>query len=132
MNNHVLTEIKQTKKGRYALFFDDQFYFSVDEEVLVRHHLKVGTAFSDLDIENFKKESDYNKAKEKAFRLLSIRDHSEKELYDKLQDDITKLKKKYIVFMGETVPESASKWLDKFEEKTGWKRNTLMHKSTKN
>lgn len=87
MNNHVLTEIKQTKKGRYALFFDDQFYFSVDEEVLVRHHLKVGTAFSDLDIENFKKESDYNKAKEKAFRLLSIRDHSEKELYDKLIKD---------------------------------------------
>ncbi len=87
MNNHVLSEIKQTKKGRYALFFDDQFYFSVDEEVLVRHHLKVGTAFSDLDIENFKKESDYNKAKEKAFRLLSIRDHSEKELYDKLIKD---------------------------------------------
>lgn len=87
MNNHVLSEIKQTKKGRYALFFDDQFYFSVDEEVLVRHHLKVGTAFSDLDIENLKKESDYNKAKEKAFRLLSIRDHSEKELYDKLIKD---------------------------------------------
>ena len=87
MNNHVLSGIKQTKKGRYALFFDDKFYFSVDEEVLVKHHLNVGTAFSDLDIEILKKESDYNKAKEKAFRLLSIRDHSEKELYDKLLKD---------------------------------------------
>ena len=58
--------------------------------------------------------------------------HQAKQLYDKLQTDITKLKKKYIVFMGEAVPESASKWLDKFEEKTGWKRNSLMHKTTKN
>ena len=54
-----------------------------------------------------------------------------KQLYDKLQTDISNLKKKYIVFMGETVPESASKWLDKFEEKTGWKRKSLMHKTTK-
>jgi len=55
-----------------------------------------------------------------------------KTLYDKLQYDINKMNKKFIVFMGETVPESASKWLDKFEEKTGWKRKSLMHKSTKN
>ena len=87
MSNHILSEIKQTKKGRYALFFDDQFYFSVDEEVLVKHHLKADACFSDSEIEILKKESDYNKAKEKAFRILSIRDHSEKELYDKLLKD---------------------------------------------
>ena len=54
-----------------------------------------------------------------------------KTLYDTLQNDITKLKKKYIVFMGEAVPDAASKWLDKFEEKTGISRKSLMHKSTK-
>ena len=83
----VLTDIKQTKKGRYALFFDDRFFFSVDEEVLIKHHLQTDTVFDEADIEILKKESDYNKAREKAFRLLSIRPHSEKELYDKLIRD---------------------------------------------
>lgn len=67
------------------------------------------------------------------FDFITCYDNEQaKVLYDKLQDDINKMKKKYIVFMGETVTDSASKWLDKFEEKTGWKRNSLMHKSTKN
>lgn len=54
------------------------------------------------------------------------------ELYDKLQTDITKLKKKYIVFMGKIVPELISTWIDRFEGKTGWNRYKLSHKSTKN
>jgi hypothetical protein len=49
-----------------------------------------------------------------------------------LQSDITKLKKKYIVFMGRVVPELVSSWIDKFEEKTGWNRHKLYHKTTKN
>lgn len=67
------------------------------------------------------------------FDFITCYDNDQaKQLYDKLQQDIKSLKKKYIVFMGETVPDAASKWLDKFEEKTGWKRKSLMHKSTKN
>lgn len=54
-----------------------------------------------------------------------------KTLYDKLQRDITSLKKKYIVFMGEVVPEFVSTWIDRFEEKTGWKRNVVFHGMTK-
>ena len=53
-------------------------------------------------------------------------------LYDMLQSDITKLKKKYIVYMGRVVPELTSSWIDKFEEKTGWNRYKLYHKTTKN
>ena len=87
MSEHVLTDIKLTKKGRYALFFDDQFLFSVDEEVLVKHHLDINSVYDDEDVKQLKKESDYNKAREKAFRIISIRDHSEKELYEKLLKD---------------------------------------------
>ena len=50
-----------------------------------------------------------------------------KKMYDMLQNDILKLKKKYIVFMGETTSE---KWIDKFEEKTGWNRLSISHKTT--
>jgi len=58
-------------------------------------------------------------------------DNRAKVLYDALQDDIVKLKKKYIVFMGEAAPDTVSKWLDKFEDKTGINRESLKHKSTK-
>ena len=53
-----------------------------------------------------------------------------KTLYDKLEKDISKLNKKYIIFMGETKATNIKKWLDKMEDKTGWKRNSLMHKTT--
>ena len=53
-----------------------------------------------------------------------------KTLYDKLEKDVSKLNKKYVVFMGETRATNIKKWLDKMEDKTGWKRNSLMHKTT--
>ena len=85
--DHVLTSIKQTKKGRYALFCDDEFLFSVDEEVLLKHDLHPGKTLSAEDVEELKQETDYYRAKQKAYRLLSMRDHSEKELLDKLKKD---------------------------------------------
>ena len=87
MTDYVLTSIKQTKKGRYALFCDDEFLFSVDEEVLLKHDLHPGRALSAEDIEELKQETDYYRAKQKAYRLLTMRDHSEKELLDKLKKD---------------------------------------------
>ena len=53
-----------------------------------------------------------------------------KQLYDKLQKDVEKEKKKYIVFMGQLASEHISKWIDRFEEKTGWKRNVMFHSKT--
>ena len=61
---------------------------------------------------------------------LSFNDQC-KLLYDKLQADILSLKKKYIVFMGEIVPDLITKWIDRFEEKTGWKRNAIFKTNTK-
>ena len=66
------------------------------------------------------------------FDFITCYDNDQaKVLYDTLQDDILKLKKKFIVFMGQAAPDTVSKWLDKFEEKTGMNRNSLKHKSTK-
>lgn len=53
-----------------------------------------------------------------------------KQLYDQLQEDIFKAKKKYIAFMGEAAHDTTSKWLDKLEEKTGQNRLSLRHKTT--
>ena len=80
-----LTEIKPTKKGRYALFCAGEFVFSVDEETLLRHHLVVGMQLSGEQWLQLRAASDYQRAKDRAFAYLSLRDHSERELYDKLK-----------------------------------------------
>ena len=81
----TLTEIKVTKKGRYALFCAGEFLFSVDEETLLRHHLKEGMYLDGEQWLQIRAASDYQRAKDRAFTYLSMRDHSERELYDKLK-----------------------------------------------
>lgn len=62
------------------------------------------------------------------FDIITCYDNEQaKKMYDMLQNDVTKLKKKYVVFMGETKDE---KWIDKIEEKTGWNRLSISHKTT--
>lgn len=53
-------------------------------------------------------------------------------LYDQLEKDVSKLKRKYIVFMGKVAKPLKTSWIDKFEDKTGWNRNKLFHKTTRN
>lgn len=48
------------------------------------------------------------------------------KLYDKLQSDLEKMKKKYVVFMGHIVPQLVSEWIERFEDKTGWTRASTM------
>ena len=50
-----------------------------------------------------------------------------RKLYDMLQKDAIRLKMKYVAFMGQT---KSTKWIDKIEEKTGWNRNSIIHKTT--
>ena len=45
-NFKTITALKETRQGRMAVFFDDTFDFSVDEETLLRHKLKVGQKFT--------------------------------------------------------------------------------------
>ena len=67
------------------------------------------------------------------FDFITCYDNKQaKTLYDRLETDVSRLKRKYIVFMGEAAKDTSTKWLDKFEDKTGWNRISLMHKSTAN
>ena len=34
----TITDLRQTKQGRIAVFFDGEFDFSVDDETLVQYH----------------------------------------------------------------------------------------------
>ena len=80
----TLTQIKETKKGRFALFFDGEFAFSLDEETYVKAHVNPGDVLEEWQIDELRRQSDTRKALDKAMDLLSLRDHAAGELYQKL------------------------------------------------
>ena len=79
-----LTQIKETKKGRLALFFDGEFAFSLDEETFAKADLHEEDLLEDWQIEDLRKQSDTRRALDKAMDYLSLRDHAAGELYQKL------------------------------------------------
>ena len=75
-----LTQIKETKKGRLALFFDGEFAFSLDEETFAKADLHEEDLLEDWQIEDLRKQSDTRRALDKAMDYLSLRDHAAGEL----------------------------------------------------
>ena len=80
----VITDIKITKKGKYALFCGSEFLFSVDEATSQAYDLHPGMDISEEGLSELRKRSEYNKALSRAFLILGSRDHSEYELFTKL------------------------------------------------
>lgn len=84
LNNIKITDITKTKKGFNALFADSEFLFSVDDVVLYKNNIQIGSCFTQQELACISKQSQDAKAVDKAYTLLSSRMHSQKELYDKL------------------------------------------------
>lgn len=82
----IITKITKSKKGNALIYADNNYLTSVPMEVFIKSRLKVGSEIDENTLEEFVKEIDFNKAKEKALRLLSLRAHSKKELTDKLKN----------------------------------------------
>lgn len=80
----VITRISKTKQGRFALFSEEGFLFSVDGETLLKHNVSEDTALCDEALCALRAASDTRKAKDKALTYLSLRDYASRELYDKL------------------------------------------------
>ncbi len=83
-----ITNIVKTKQGRYSLFVDETFLFSVDDETAAQFHLKVGRPTSEEELNEILEQSNRRKAKEKAFNLLSFKDHSKSSLIKRLKQDL--------------------------------------------
>ena len=75
-----LTQIKETKKGRLALFFDGEFAFSLDEQTFADAALHQDDLLEDWQIEELRKKSETRRALDKAMDYLSLRDHAAGEL----------------------------------------------------
>lgn len=81
-----ITEIKSQEKAphRVNVYVDGVFKFGLDERLLLDFNIYVGRGISDAEIEKYKEGDSYQKCMDKAFRFLSYRMRSEKEMQDKL------------------------------------------------
>jgi regulatory protein len=85
-----ITGIEKANGTRYTIYVDNEYWYILDIEIIAANNLKVG---SEIDLElldNLKALSQSRKAKERALYLLGYRDHSSKELFDKLLKSVDK------------------------------------------
>ncbi len=80
----IITKIKRKSNRRYKLFVDDNEFGEFDIEVISLLGAKQGLECDEVFLENLQTEEDRRRAKERALYLLEYRDHSKKELIDKL------------------------------------------------
>lgn len=83
-----ITDISKTKQGRYALFIDNEFLFSIHIDILVAHNIKVSDKISIEKLEQIREESDFKLSKEKALTLLSYREYTSSQLIKKLSQKV--------------------------------------------
>ncbi|MBC3516989.1 regulatory protein RecX [Neobittarella massiliensis] len=81
----VVTGLEKTKRGRYSVFVDGEFLWSIDGETLVKNpDIRPGKTVSYAYLEEVKYQSDIQKCKDKALDYLGRRPYAQKELTDKL------------------------------------------------
>lgn len=81
----LVTAVEPRKKSLSALYIDGEFAMKLDTETLLINHIKAGVEISDEQLHRLIEDSNNKRAKEKALWLISYRDHSKKELVDKIK-----------------------------------------------
>jgi len=77
-------DIQKKRKSRYSIFAGEQFIAGVSQDTLLNLNIYPGKILSDDDIQKIKEIESNQKLMDQAFRFLSRRAHSKKELSDKL------------------------------------------------
>ncbi|MFQ6617519.1 MAG: RecX family transcriptional regulator [Fidelibacterota bacterium] len=78
-------EVQKKKPHRRSIYLDDRFFVGVDEEIFIKHNLRVGTELSDKEINQLLYEAEFSFIKEKALHFIKFRERSRKEVLDKLK-----------------------------------------------
>ena len=81
----LITAIEPRKKSMSALYIDGEFVMNLDSRTLIENRFNVGREIDDEDLYQIIKLSNERRAKEKALWMISYRDHSKKELKDKIR-----------------------------------------------
>jgi len=77
--------IRQKKKNhRYSLMSSEEFIIGIADETLIEFNIHLGMQLSEEMLDKLKKKESIVAVKEQAWRFLARREHSTKELSDKL------------------------------------------------
>lgn len=130
MGKITAIEPQAKAKNRVNILIDDKFSFGIDERLLVDFDLYVGREILDSDIQKYKEGDDLQKCMEKAFRFLSYRPRSEKEMRDKLSEKydetiVKKAMKKLTEYGYVNDAEFARSWVE--SRKTGRGKRALAY-----
>ena len=80
-----ITAIEPRRKGLSALYIDGELAMKLDTEVLIAQRFDVGREITDEELRECVLASELKRCKDKAMWLISFRDHSRRELVDKLR-----------------------------------------------
>lgn len=98
----LITAIEPRRKSLSAVYIDGEFAMKLDTFTLMKEGIKAGVEIDDQQLKDIIDKSDAYRAKEKALYLIGYRDHSKKELSDKIRRTCSK--------------EAAEQAADKMEE----------------
>lgn len=86
----LITALEPRRKALTAVYIDGEYAMKLDTATLLENRVKVGTELTDEELLHLIKKSDERRAKEKALYLIAHRDHSQKELQDKIRRTCSK------------------------------------------
>lgn len=84
----TITAIEKQQKNRYAVFADGELWGILDGKALLESELRTGQECSPARLQGILEQMERRQARERAYDLLGYRDHSCRELYDKLRRSV--------------------------------------------
>ncbi|MGN0498194.1 MAG: regulatory protein RecX [Acutalibacteraceae bacterium] len=81
----IVTAVLKKKKYLSDLYIDGELAFTLDTRTLQEEGIRKGVEVSDEQLHNLVIMSEHRRAKEKALYFLGFRDHTRKELFNKLK-----------------------------------------------
>lgn len=81
----TITDIVPKRKKLSAIYIDGEFAIKLDTETVLASRFSVGSEITDDELKELIDASNEKRAKEKALWLISYRDHSKRELEEKIR-----------------------------------------------
>lgn len=80
----IITAIEKAKGSRYTVYVDGEYWYILDKSIIMQFDLHIGLECKAYFLEEVRYAASVRKAEKRALYLLEYRDHSKKELTDKL------------------------------------------------
>ena len=84
-----ITGVEKKQGTRYTVFVDDEYWYILDIELIAANGIREGLCCDEAFLEDVRQQAERRKAKERALYLLEYRDHTRKELVDKLKRSVS-------------------------------------------